>query len=70
MNETISKNVNLSKFVSESLKQIIDGIVTAQEYANSKGALINPYDYAIATNLTHKILTALTTTYCTENAKW
>jgi hypothetical protein len=34
--------VELKDFVSESLKQIIDGVVTAQDYAKTKGAAINP----------------------------
>lgn len=34
--------MELKEFVSESIKQIIDGIVDAQSYAKSKGASINP----------------------------
>jgi hypothetical protein len=34
--------VNLKTFVAESLKQIIDGVVEAQEYAEEKGAKVNP----------------------------
>jgi hypothetical protein len=34
--------MELREFVGESLKQVIDGIVNAQEYAKQKGASINP----------------------------
>jgi hypothetical protein len=34
--------MELKEFVSESLKQIIDGVIDAQTYAKSKGASINP----------------------------
>ncbi len=34
--------MELSEFISESLKQIIDGVTVAQEYASSKGAKVNP----------------------------
>lgn len=34
--------MELKEFVSESLKQIIDGVIDAQIYAKSKGASINP----------------------------
>ena len=34
--------VELRDFVAESLKQIIDGIVVAQEYAKEKKATVNP----------------------------
>ena len=34
--------MDLRQFVTESLKQLIDGIVAAQEYAQDKGASINP----------------------------
>lgn len=44
MSKEFSKNVNLSEFISDSLKQIIDGVVSAQVYAKTKGALINPAD--------------------------
>jgi hypothetical protein len=34
--------MELKEFVSETIKQIIDGIVDSQEYAKGKGASINP----------------------------
>lgn len=34
--------MKLDQFVSETLKQIIDGVCTAQKYAEQKGAFINP----------------------------
>lgn len=34
--------MELQKFLSESLKQIIDGTVEAQEYASTKSAFVNP----------------------------
>jgi len=34
--------MELKEFVAESLKQLVDGVVTAQEYAKDKGASINP----------------------------
>lgn len=34
--------MELREYITESLKQLIDGIVDAQEYAKSKGASINP----------------------------
>lgn len=36
------KSMELKDFVSQTCKQIIDGVVSAQEYANKKGAVINP----------------------------
>lgn len=41
--------MELREFVSEALKQLIDGVVTAQEYASSKGAFINPEGLQYAT---------------------
>jgi hypothetical protein len=37
--------MELSTFVSQSLKDIIDGVLEAQKYANSKGAKVNVYVY-------------------------
>ena len=34
--------IELRDFISETIKQVIDGVVTAQEYATSKGAVVNP----------------------------
>ena len=34
--------MNIEEFVAESLKQIIDGIIRAQEYAKEKGAIVSP----------------------------
>jgi hypothetical protein len=34
--------LELSDFVAETIKQIIDGVATAQEYATSKKADVNP----------------------------
>ena len=34
--------MELREFVSETLKELIDGITSAQEYAAQKGASINP----------------------------
>lgn len=40
--------MELNTFVSNALTQLIDGIITAQEYAKSKGASINPSDKFIS----------------------
>jgi hypothetical protein len=34
--------MELRDFVAETIKQVIDGVVTAQQYATSKGAHVNP----------------------------
>ena len=34
--------MQLNEFVSETLKQVIDGVTSAQEYGRSKNANINP----------------------------
>lgn len=34
--------MELKDFVSETIKQLIDGVVVAQEYASTKGAKVNP----------------------------
>ena len=34
--------MELKTFVAETLKQLIDGIKTAQEYAKKEGAIVNP----------------------------
>ena len=34
--------MQLDEFISETLKQVIDGVATAQKYAGSKCASINP----------------------------
>lgn len=34
--------MELKEFITESLKQIIDGVIDAQIYAKDKGATINP----------------------------
>lgn len=39
------KIVNVQEFVTESLRQIIDGVSDAQSYANEKQAHINPPSY-------------------------
>lgn len=36
-------DVSLQDFVSETLKQVIGGVVVAQDYAKDKGAYVNPY---------------------------
>jgi hypothetical protein len=36
------KPVELRDFISNALTQLIDGMVSAQEYAQTKGAVINP----------------------------
>ncbi|MBV6397491.1 MAG: hypothetical protein HFACDABA_03105 [Anaerolineales bacterium] len=36
--------MELNEFISNALSQLIDGITSAQEYAKSKGASINPSD--------------------------
>jgi hypothetical protein len=41
---TKEKPMELRDFISSTLTQLIDGIVNAQEYAQSKGAIINPSD--------------------------
>ena len=38
------KPIELRDFISNALTQLIDGIVNAQEYAQNKGAVINPVD--------------------------
>lgn len=38
------KPMELRDFISSTLTQLIDGIANAQEYAKSKGAIINPDD--------------------------
>jgi hypothetical protein len=40
----ITNSMELNAFISNALSQLIDGITTAQEYAKSKGASINPSD--------------------------
>jgi len=42
--------MELRDFVAESLKQVVDGIVNAQEYSAEKGALINPKGMVNAPN--------------------
>ncbi len=34
--------MELKEFVAETLKQVVDGIIDAQEYTKPKGATINP----------------------------
>ena len=34
--------MELKNFVAEALKQIVDGVIIAQEYGRTKGARINP----------------------------
>ena len=34
--------IDLKQFIEETVKQIIDGVVTSQEYAKVKGAYVNP----------------------------
>ncbi len=36
--------IKLEDFVSETLKQIINGVAAAQEHAASRGGLVNPRD--------------------------
>jgi len=38
--------MKLDKFIEESLKQIISGVVEAQKFGNENGANINPVDVA------------------------
>jgi hypothetical protein len=38
------KPMEIRDFISNALTQLIDGISNAQEYAQSKGAIINPTD--------------------------
>ncbi len=42
--------MELRDFVAESLKQVVDGIVNAQEYSKKKGAFINPKDMVNTSN--------------------
>jgi hypothetical protein len=37
-------NMELKEFVAETLKQIVEGLVVAQEHVKDKGATINPQD--------------------------
>ena len=39
--------MELSQFVSSSIKQIIDGVIDAQKYASEKDARINPFGMSI-----------------------
>jgi hypothetical protein len=34
--------LELRDFVAETIKQVIDGVAAAQEYATTKGAIVNP----------------------------
>jgi hypothetical protein len=34
--------MELKEFVSETIKQVIDGVITAQEYATTKDSKVNP----------------------------
>jgi len=36
------RNDRTTRFVSETIKHVIDGVVTAQEYAKTKDAVVNP----------------------------
>ena len=48
--------MKLDQFVSETLKQIIDGVVNAQKHAESQGALVNPITATVSSgggNNTH-----------------
>lgn len=36
------ESLQLRDFVAETIKQVIDGVATAQEYATSKKAIVNP----------------------------
>lgn len=42
--------IKLEDFVSQSIKEIINGVVTAQEYAITKGADVNPSQLDVAPN--------------------
>jgi hypothetical protein len=42
--------IELKDFISESLKQIVDGVLAAQEYAKDKKAQIMPGNIQIAIN--------------------
>src|SRR5947209_8347157 len=39
--------MELRDFVSETLKQIIDGVIDAQAYGREKGARVNPLDLPV-----------------------
>jgi hypothetical protein len=39
--------VELQEFIGETLKQVINGVTTAQEHAKQKGAKINPSNLSI-----------------------
>jgi hypothetical protein len=39
---TADEPLQLRDFVAETIKQVIDGVVTAQEYATGKQATVNP----------------------------
>ena len=46
--------MKLDQFVSETLKQIIDGVVLAQAHGATKGALVNPVTASMTSgNTTH-----------------
>ena len=40
--------VELQEFIAETLKQVINGVATAQEFAKQKGAKINPSNLSIS----------------------
>lgn len=41
--------MDLKDFVSETLKEIIEGVKDAQEFAKEKGAIINPSKFGTVT---------------------
>lgn len=42
--------MRLDEFVSATFKQIVDGVVSAQEYAGQKGAQVNPANVVFRTD--------------------
>lgn len=37
--------IELKDFIKETLKQVIDGVIAAQEYGTTKGAAVNPGNF-------------------------
>lgn len=49
LNTLLYVDMDLKDFVSETLKEIIEGVKDAQEFAKEKGAIINPSNFGTIT---------------------
>ena len=49
LNTLLFLDMDLKDFVSETLKEIIEGVKDAQEFAKGKGAIINPSKFGTVT---------------------